>query len=642
MSDEKYLISLLQRLIKQEPRSAVYWYFLAEAQSKAGRMDQALVAVDTALSLPSPFPSKEKLIRLKELLMPTISSRAWRLYPASLKTVKGVKWGYINDKGQFVLPPNYNYASEFAENGLAVVAVHNLNGLIDETGRFVVAPKYSTITEFAEGRAAVADDKGFYVIDENGKQLTTKPYSFIGQYHEGRAMASQLVQGSDRYGYLDLQGREVIPLQFESATDFMNGNAVVGVKEGEYALINKRGDKLQTYKYPFVGNQGEGLFVYQKEPNGKYGYIDEKGNVVLDTQYTGAQAFIEGRAVVNSSTDYTNKFGLIDKKGRMVIPTQYNDIDRLGEQRVAVGIANDVNKPYLGSRYALADLDGHFLSDFKFNTILSFKNGLSSASDEQKTFFIDRSAQTVQRLPILSGNGTLAIEGDLIRANVDQRTYYLSPEGKIVWQQNTQIPLSTRLSVREEKYKPNKDYLVYYPQIEGIGNREKQHQVNQKLRYLSLVKPVDPHAQLESSYTGDFDITFFQKNLIVLELDGYDYPFGAAHGMPTKVYPHVDLVSGQFYVLKDLFKPGSHYVQILSGIIGNQIKNNDEYSYVFPDSYKGIKEDQPFYVMKDTLNIYFPPYEIAPYAAGFPTFRIPFQEIMKIINENGEFWKSFH
>lgn len=46
--------------------------------------------------------------------------------------------------------------------------------------------------------------------------------------------------------------------------------------------------------------------------------------------------------------------------------------------------------------------------------------------------------------------------------------------------------------------------------------------------------------------------------------------------------------------------------------------------------------------MEDKLAIYFEPYEIAAYAAGFPTFYIPYDEMIDIIDTEGEFWKSFH
>ena len=169
-----------------------------------------------------------------------------------------------------------------------------------------------------------------------------------------------------------------------------------------------------------------------------------------------------------------------------------------------------------------------------------------------------------------------------------------------------------------------------------------ENSVNAELKKLSKVVPIDSSKQLEYSYTGDFSMTFFKKDLLVMELDGYQFYWGAAHGMPTRVHANIDLVSGRFYQLKDLFKPGSNYVKVLSDIVGNQIKNDPQYSYVFPDTYKGISADQPFYVKEDALYLYFAPYDIAPYAAGFPTFRIPYGEIMNIIDTEGAFWKAYH
>jgi hypothetical protein len=241
----------------------------------------------------------------------------------------------------------------------------------------------------------------------------------------------------------------------------------------------------------------------------------------------------------------------------------------------------------------------------------------------------------------LDGSGTLAVIGRLIQANIDQRLSYLERSGRVVWRQNTVIPLRPPYRVKEHKYKPNKDYLVYYPQVVGMSDQASERQVNERLMELSQVKSVPSDVQLDYSYTGDFEVAFFQKNLLVLELEGYHFPYGAAHGMPTRLYTHINLVNGHMYELKDLFKPGSDYTQVLSAIVAKQIKEDPQYSYVFPDTYKGIRADQPFYVTSDALHLYFEPYEIAPYVAGFPNFTIPFSSIMDIIAVNGQFWRSF-
>lgn len=566
------------------------------------------------------------------------------LFPASVKTASGTKWGYIDDRGHFVIAPQFDYAEDFQSNGLAIVTVKNLNGIIDQSGRFIVPPRYGSITQFSEGRAQVITDQGFYVIDETGTILTQQPYSYIGMYQEGRAVFTTTeAQGTSHYGYLDRLGHVVIPAQYQSAGDFHQGKAVVQLNQAEYALIDLKGTRLHTYSYGYVGPLSEGLLAFQPTSNDLYGFINEQGQVVLPPKYASVQPFEAGRAVVNTSKDFSvNQYGLIDKKGRFIIKPEYNMINLLGQGRVAVGKVRDKQRPYIGSKYAIADTDGHFLTDFLYNDVQNYQGDYASATNDQHTFFIDRRGKVVQSLPIVRGNGTLSMLGKVIKANVNQRISYFNRSGKLIWKQNTIIPLSKQYRVIEKEYYPNKDYYVYYPEVEGMTNKAGQEQLNRQLMQLSEVKTIPPTAQLDYSYSGDFSVEFFRKQLLVLELTGYNYPFGAAHGMPTRIHVNADLTSGRIYGLKDLFKPGSSYVQVLSDIIAYQIRHNPEYSYVWPDSYQGIKPDQPFYVDDHALYIYFAPYEIAPYAAGFPTFTIPFQQIMNIIDVNGSFWRSFH
>lgn len=623
--------------------TSFYWYYLADAQIKANQAAKAMQSIEAGLKQNATAPSREAWRQLLQQIRVQLVKNSVGLYPASVKTDRGTKWGYINDKGQMVISPHYDHADDFQENGLAIVTIKDMNGLINQQDQFVVEPKYGTIARFAEGRAVVINEQGFRVIDEKGTVLTEKPYSFIGMYQEGRALFSQVdSQGMGRYGYLDRDGNEVIPARYENGTDFAEGRAVVRTKKNEFVLIGRNGERLHTFSYAFVGQPGDGLLVFQQTDNGQYGYVDEKGNVVITPRYLSAQTFQKGRAVVNMSFDYSkNQYGLIDKKGNFIISPQFNDIELLKENRVAVGKTRDPQKPFIGSKYAIADTDGKFLSDFLYDEVMEYQDGRASANDDQHTFFLDKNGRIDRSFPMLQGRGVLTQEGNVVKALMNQRVSYYTQAGKPIWKQNTVIPLSDQYRVKEELYNPNKDYIVYYPQIEGMQNEDAQSRINQQLKDMSQLKNIPADIQLNYSYTGDFSVEFFKKHLLQLQLTGYNYPFGAAHGMPFEVYAHIDLVKGKMYQLKDLFKPNSNYVKVLSDIVGNLIKNDPQYSYVFLGSYTGIKPDQPFYVKEDALYLYFAPYEIGPYAAGFPRFRIPFAQIMDIIDVNGDFWRSF-
>ncbi|WP_342551285.1 WG repeat-containing protein [Paenibacillus sp. FSL R7-0652] len=647
------VVQYYKQLTQHYPDYVFYWYYLADAQYHAGLYAAALTSVQKALSFPEAYPSRENLLKLekkiKQAMDTSIHARVttW-LYPVSVRTTNGTRWGYMDAQGHVRLEPVLEEAQSFQPNGLAVVVKNGRAGVINLQGVYVVQPVYDSINSFSEERAMAIDSQGFKMINEQGIVLTKRAYPFISDMHDGRAMfydsnPNQTDGSSILYGYLDASGNEVIRAQFASANDFQQGKAVVQIKDKEYALIDRNGNRIATYPYAYVGPLGDGWLAFQKESSGKYGYIDERGNIRIQPKFTSAFPFHNGQAIVNTAEDYKSSYGVINKQGSFVIQPAYNDIRELGEQRYALGKAIDPEQPYIGSLYAIAEINGRRLTEFIYRNVENYKHGLTSASDGIQTYLLDLSGRPASGYPRVTGAGSMEVVApDLIKVFVDQRLSYVNRAGQIIWQQNTIVPLNPPYRVREEKYKPNRDYLVYYPQVEGLSNQAEQNQLNARLKELSQVKAIPADQQLDYTYTGDFDITFYQQLLLQLQLTGYNYPAGAAHGMPTMVYAIINLSDGRLYELKDLFKPNSDYVKVLSQIVGEQIKNDPQYSYVFPDTYTGISANQPFFVTADALHLYFNPYDIAPYAAGFPTFTIPFSQIISIINTEGSFWKAFH
>lgn len=565
------------------------------------------------------------------------------LYCAALKTKAGTKWGYINEMGEFQIQPLFEYAYDFQNNGLATIRKAGLYGCIDHTGQSIIEPRFETIIDFSEARATVVLKGSFHVIDEIGRVLTKKGYNFISMYIDGRAMFSNNDKhGKFRYGYLNKAGEEVIPLQYESASDFKGGIAVVKVKEEKFALIDRNGSEIVQLNYFFVGNYGDGLLSFRRGLNEKYGYLNTQGNIIINPRFAAAGAFENGRAVVNVADEFQNKYGLINKEGMNIIEAIYNDVTILSENRVAVGVAIDEEQPFLGSKYALTNWDGQLLTEFVFNHVSQFDQGIASVFDGRRAFFVDRSGNRARGLPVVEGADSVTLIGKLVRIFKGTRIAYITRKGKLVWRQNTIIPITNRYRVLEKMYQPNIDYLVFYPQVDGLKNEKVQVHVNEKLKSLSGLRYIDTNKQLDYSYSGDFNVTFFRKNLLVLELYANQYFFGAAHGIPTKLYSKINMINGRFYELVDLFLEDSDYSAQLSAIIEDIIKTNPKYDYVFPGAFKRIAKDQPFYVKENDLFIYFSPYEIGPYVAGFPTFEIPFSQIIDMIDTKGEFWLSFH
>lgn len=125
--------------------------------------------------------------------------------------------------------------------------------------------------------------------------------------------------------------------------------------------------KLQA-KYDRVTRFDDGLAVVSK--NGRYGYVDTAGKLVLPLDYTHAARFRNGRAVVGKD----GKYALIDRAGHEVTPYEW---DGLGS--VYDGVAVGWKKTQEGPRsYALVDTLGK-VTPLEYARCSDFAYGLAAA-----------------------------------------------------------------------------------------------------------------------------------------------------------------------------------------------------------------------------------------------------------------------
>ncbi|MEG0295263.1 MAG: WG repeat-containing protein [Clostridium sp.] len=577
-----------------------------------------------------------------------------KLYPALRNTRDGEVYGYVNEKGKWDIEPKFKSAYDFNGAGSAIVQVEDKYGLINTKGEYIVIPIYDNINQFQEMRAVFVIRGIMGVMNEKGNILTKRKYDFIGDYNEGKAVVGISSDNGDyKYGYIDLDGEEVISPKFISANNFNEGVALVKEKGKPFSLIDANGKVIGTYNYEYVSQYGDGSMVFSELSGGPYGYINSKGEVIIKPIYKEAEGFKDKVAVVSVSENYNGPYGLIDLTGKYIYQPIYSDIKILGEGMNALGMSLGEDKNISRSIYAIADTVGNKLTDFKYLVVGDYSDGITYASDNTSTFFINKLGNVVKNLPKVNGSGELLIKGNIIYANIDYSPYYLDKSGKVIYKPNDVIILDKEYSVKKVKYKPNINYLIYNPEVNGVIDKKVEGEINNKLKEISYFNPYveEDHPKdiiikqedvLDFNYYGNFEVKYFKKDLLILDIMGYYYPIGAAHGMPTKHTPSIDLVTGKFYTLGDLFMGGVYWLGELNKIIKNMIETDKQYSYVFEDSFKSIKSDQDFYIDDSNLYIYFSPYDIGPYSAGFITFKIPFSEMQGMINKSGEFYKSFH
>lgn len=193
------------------------------------------------------------------------------------------------------------------------------------------------------------------------------------------------------------------------------------------------------------------------------------------------------------------------------------------------------------------------------------------------------------------------------------------------------------------------------PVVTGIKDENVQNRINSMLENAGMKFIDDLEKQskeaLEYAKTAGYDyipyyagITFeekFNKNGLLSLYVVYDQYTGGAHGSHDDITYNFDLAKGELIPLSELFNADYDYKAAIDKSITAQIENineqykeeavkngeNPEDAYAPYSGFSGIAKDQHYYIKNSAIVIYFPLYEIAPYAAGIPEFEIPLSEI---------------
>jgi len=151
------------------------------------------------------------------------------------------KWGYIDTRGEFVIPPQFARADVFSE-GLASVSFSSGDrvweaqfGYIDKTGALVIPARFNWVGSFSEGLAPVCEgvcsgtigfrDRKIGYIDRSGDYVIQPTFAYAESFSEGLASVSFDRVGEHRYGYIDRTGAFVIQPKWWATGPFRQGLA---------------------------------------------------------------------------------------------------------------------------------------------------------------------------------------------------------------------------------------------------------------------------------------------------------------------------------------------------------------------------------------------------------------------------------
>lgn len=260
-----------------------------------------------------------------------------------LPFISNGKLGYMDEKGNVLIKPKFNYfysemdemvyAGEFENNRAQIQTSSGKTRYINTSGNYINSYSYDFGTDFSEGLAVAYRSGKYRFINTDGKEIYSTSRNVLTSLNDGLMIFEQ----NGKYGYMDKTGNVIIKPQFQLARSFYKGYAIVELTNGNLAIIDKKGNNktkgfrlgqymnYHSYDQPVVS---EGMFALLGDGGYVFADINNPTNIKIYKKKVGQDIhgfddvgiFMEGLAPVKVD----GKWGYINKSGKMVIQPTYN------------------------------------------------------------------------------------------------------------------------------------------------------------------------------------------------------------------------------------------------------------------------------------------------------------------------------
>lgn len=217
-------------------------------------------------------------------------------------------------------------------------------------------------------------------------------------YHDLKRVSDRLFlfQDNDKWGIINSDNIIILPASNDFITPWVNGYALAGMKEGSRYLLKKiiedNGRVININEICYLpGNyqyfSQDKLAISNK--NGKYGYINPEGEIVVRCQFDNALPFKEGYAPVRQG-DYMKfiRDNYDQNASRNTLAVDFHD----GDITAAGCFSNGLAPVAYNTDYALIDENGQKvrkIKDLEFNKICKSNN--TAPANNASEFYVSSS-----------------------------------------------------------------------------------------------------------------------------------------------------------------------------------------------------------------------------------------------------------
>ncbi len=239
------------------------------------------------------------------------------------------KWGFIDAEGNTLIDFIFDSASPFFE-GIAYVGINGGYGYIRYSGDFVIEPflEFTDDSYYEVGGLSSSQD---YIVSTD---MESGSYDQDYLSLDSQRIRDYLIlyKKNDKIGFLDVFGKIIIEPEYESATSFINGKALVK-KNSNYSFIDIENNTIFSFSSAFRMEAYNGnVTTYFNSNSMKSGFVNDLYTAICDSKYDKIYPFYNGYARVGIN----ERYGLIDSTGKEIIPPIYWNVSPVSEELVRI------------------------------------------------------------------------------------------------------------------------------------------------------------------------------------------------------------------------------------------------------------------------------------------------------------------
>lgn len=331
------------------------------------------------------------------------------------------KIGYLNTKGEIIVKPKYNMASDFYDNHANIIK-DSIYGYINKKGVEVLLKNYDNVF-FYYGDTGIAKKNGKYgLINRKGDSITEFKYTMVNNFgfnhficktknkrsyilnSDGKIIFNEdlkydiksyyfdkdsifiyqeVLNGKKLKGLVNIKGEIIIKPKYQEIYFINDIDLYVAKNNGKYGFINKLGNEIIPTIYDKVGfNINKNLIPVLK--NGKWGFINRENEIKIPFEYDEAYAFLDNLAFVKKGKFY----GCIDKKNKTKVQFNLEKTDfPFFTNKLALFKEN--------GKYGFINKKGKIKIQAIYDKAFPFINGLAYVVIKGKVGYIDKKNREV-------------------------------------------------------------------------------------------------------------------------------------------------------------------------------------------------------------------------------------------------------